>query len=82
MEAAVTNVLSENDLALFINGGTFGKRWGDILKKHNVKVIEKKVEFGKSISPSVIEEELNKNPDIKVVFATLDETSSGTKTDI
>lgn len=82
MEAAATNILSKNDLALFINGGTFGKRWGDILAKHDVIGIEKKVEFGKSISPKIIEEELNKNPNIKAVFATLDETSSGAKTDI
>ena len=82
MEAAVTNFLSTNDTALFINGGTFGKRWGDILKQNKINAIEKTIEFGKSINPQVIEQELNNNPKIKAVFATLDETSSGAKTDI
>ena len=30
MEAAVTNFLSANDSVLYINAGSFGKRWGDL----------------------------------------------------
>lgn len=82
MEAAVTNILSKGDTALYINGGSFGERWGKICTLHGVNAIELKVDFGKSINPSAVEEELNKRPEIKAVFATLDETSSGALTDI
>lgn len=82
MEAAVTNVLSANDTILYINGGSFGSRWGDICRKHNVNTIEIKVPFGDSVNPLAIKTELDKNTNIKAVFATLDETSSGALTDI
>ncbi len=82
MEAAVTNVLSRGDTALYINGGSFGDRWGKICRCHGVKTIEVKVNFGDSVNPEIIEKELDKNKNIKAVFATLDETSSGALTDI
>lgn len=82
MEAALTNVLSAGDTMLYINGGSFGHRWGDIAQKHNLNAIELKVPFGQSINPNLIKDELEKNPNIKAVFSTYDETSSGAKTDI
>lgn len=82
MEAAVTNILSSGDLALYVNGGSFGKRWGDICKKHDVNTLEIKVDFGQSVDPNLIKKELENNPNIKAVFTTLDETSSGALTDI
>lgn len=82
LEAAVTNCLSKGDTALYVNGGSFGKRWGDILKLHGVTGIEEKVEFGKSIDPSRIRSALESNKNIKAVFTTLDETSSGALTDV
>lgn len=82
MEAAVTNILSKGDNVLYINGGSFGERWGNICKLHQVKTVEIKVDFGDSVNPEIVRQELNKHPDIKAVFATLDETSSGALTDI
>lgn len=82
MEAAVTNFLSKNDKVLYINAGSFGKRWGDICKKHDINSIEIPVEFGNSPNSAQIEEFLLKNKDAKALFATLNETSSGALTDI
>lgn len=82
MEAAVTNHLSRKDKAIFINGGSFGKRWGDICEKHGINTIEIPVEFGKSVEPEKVSKALEENPDAKAVFATLNETSSGALTDI
>lgn len=82
MEAAVTNVLSKNDTVLYINGGSFGDRWGKICRLHGINTIELKVEFGESVNPSDVKDILVKNKNIKAVFATLDETSSGALTDI
>ena len=82
MEAAVTNFLCKNDTVLYINGGTFGKRWGEICEKHSINAIEIPVEFGKSPLIEEVEKYLNKYSNIKALFTTLNETSSGSLTDI
>ena len=82
MEGALTNVLSKNDKMLYVDGGSFGHRWGDIAQKHDVDAIRLEVPFGSSVNPEEIKKQLDKNPDIKAVFTTYDETSSGAKTDI
>lgn len=82
LEAAVTNSLSKGDTALYVNGGSFGQRWGDILTLHGVHAIEEKVEFGKSVEPENIRRTLEQHKNIKAVFTTLDETSSGALTDV
>ena len=82
MDSAVSNFLSKDDKALFINAGSFGKRWGDICNKYGVNAIEIPFEFGDSPKIEIIKESLEKNPNIKALFATLNETSSGALTDI
>ena len=39
MEAAVVNLLSSGDSAIYVNGGKFGERWGQILKKYGVRYV-------------------------------------------
>ena len=82
MEAAVTNFLSVKDKIIYINSGSFGKRWGDICKKHNLETIEILVNFGESVNILDVEKVLENNPDTKAVFATLNETSCGSLHDI
>ncbi|MBU0686989.1 MAG: alanine--glyoxylate aminotransferase family protein [Candidatus Margulisbacteria bacterium] len=82
MEAAVTNTLSPGDKVLIINGGTFGERWVKICKKHKLKVKEIKLRYGKAINPTIIENLIKKDKQIKAVFTTHNETSTGVLTDI
>ena len=82
MDAAVTNTLSRGDKILYINSGSFGKRWGDICSKYGVNAIEIPVEFGDAPKAELVEEYLKNNPDAKALFATLNETSSGSLTNI
>ena len=82
MEGAVTNVMSSNSEALFVNGGVFGERWGLILKQHGIKSEEIKLNYGETVNPNEIKKALDKNPNIEAVFLTHNETSTGTKTDI
>ena len=82
MEAAVTNFLSSNDKVIYINGGSFGKRWGDICQKHNIETVEIPVEFGKTPNIENVKKYIEQNSDVKALFATLNETSSGVLTDI
>ncbi|MFB0565133.1 MAG: alanine--glyoxylate aminotransferase family protein [Candidatus Aminicenantaceae bacterium] len=82
METAVINTLCPNDKVITINGGKFGERWGQICRAYGVDVKEIVLEWGDPYSKEQLSEELKADPDIKAVFATLSETSSGTIYDI
>lgn len=48
MEAVVANLLSFGDKAIFVNGGKFGERWGEICRAYGVDAIEVKIEWGRA----------------------------------
>ena len=82
MEAAVVNLLSWGDKSLVIQGGKFGERWTELCQAYGIEPITIDVEWGKALDPAVLREHLSKEPAIKVVFATLCETSTGVTFDI
>ncbi len=82
MEAAVANLLSPGDKAIFVNGGKFGERWGEIMKAYGVEPIEIKVEWGTAPSAELVLDTLAKNPAVKAVYLTHSETSTGVFTNI
>jgi serine---pyruvate transaminase len=82
MEAAVSNLLSAGEKCLVVEGGKFGERFREIAAAYGVGVTALPVEWGKSATPAEIEAALKKEPDIKAVFTTLCETSTGTHTDV
>ncbi|OHB71448.1 MAG: class V aminotransferase [Planctomycetes bacterium RBG_16_41_13] len=82
MEACVANVLSKGDKALVITSGKFGERWVELCKCFGIETVVVGVEYGKGVEPSKVEEVLKENREIKVVFATQSETSTGALHDI
>ncbi len=82
MEGAVVNLLSPGDRALVIASGKFGERWAELCQAYGVKVDCLDVEWGMPVDLNSIAEKLESNPDIKCVYATLCETSTGTVHDI
>ena len=82
MESSIANTLSAGDKAICIRGGKFGERWSEICNAYGIKNIDVDVEWGKAVDPKVIEKLLNENKDVKAVFTTLCETSTGVITDI
>ena len=82
MEGAVANLLSPGEKALAIRGGKFGERWGEILKSFHINPVFYDVEWGYPPSIEEVKRILINDKEINVVFATLCETSTGTKTDI
>ncbi len=82
MDAAVANLLAPGDKALVLSGGKFGQRWGDICRAYGVEVEEIEVEWGTAVDPRQIEEYLKADEDIKAVFTTYSETSTGVQTDL
>lgn len=82
MEAVVCNLHSAGDTALFVNGGKFGERWGEILQNYGVKSVEIRLEWGQAVSSEQILQALQANPAISAVYLTQSETSTGAATDI
>lgn len=82
MEGAVTNLLSRGDKVIVIRSGKFGERWADICTAFGIQIIPIDVTWGNAVEPQTVETLLTENPDIKAVFATLCETSTGVLHDI
>lgn len=82
MEAAVANLVNAGDHVLVLIGGTFGKRWADICHGYQAHVHEIQYEWGTAVDPEVVREYLKSHPEIRVVYATQNESSTGVLNDI
>ncbi|MGA8015447.1 MAG: alanine--glyoxylate aminotransferase family protein [Candidatus Dormiibacterota bacterium] len=82
LEAAVVNLLSAGEKALFCTVGSFGDRWADIAAAYGVDVVRLKMPDGEAIDPEDVERILAENPEIEKVFVTHNETSTGVTNDI
>ena len=82
MEGAVSNLLSRGDKAIVIRSGKFGERWGEICTAYGIEVIPIDVTWGNSVEPHRVASALGAHTDVKAVFATLCETSTGVLHDI
>ena len=82
MEAAVSNILSPGEKAIVVKGGKFGERFGEICTAYGIEVVAIDVEWGKAVEPESIRKILNSEKDIKAVFTTLCETSTGVLNDL
>jgi len=82
MEAAVVNLVSPGDKIIVAACGQFGERWGQIAESYGINVIKLYAEWGEEVNVSALERELNNNRDVKAVFTTLSETSTGIENDI
>lgn len=80
MEASIINNLTKNDKALVVNGGSFGKRFVELLSIYEIPFDEIKLEIGKTLT----EEILNKyNPkDYTAFIVNVHETSTGVHYDL
>lgn len=82
MEAAVGNLLSPGDTAISVEAGKFGERWTELLQTYGVNVVVLKATWGEQVSVTEITKALKANPNVKAVYATLCETSTGVTSDI
>ncbi len=82
MEAAYVNIMSKADTPVVAVCGKFGERWVELCKNYGNEPAIVRQEFGKSVKPEMIEQELKKVKKPAVVFTTLTETSTGVVNDI
>jgi aspartate aminotransferase-like enzyme len=82
MEAVVANTLAAGEKAILCTAGRWGERWRGILKAFAATVVTVEVPYGQAVTPDMLAAALAANPDTKVVFATLSETSTGVGHDL
>jgi len=82
MEMAVVNLASAGDEVVVAGCGNFGDRWAKIAQSYGVKVINAFAPWGNVVKPEEIEKALKANPNVKAVYTTFTETSTGVVNDI
>lgn len=82
MEAAVANLVNPDDPVLVLIGGSFGQRWANICQQYRAKVYELEYTWGEGIDPDKVNDFLTKHPEIEVVFATHNESSTAVLNDV
>jgi aspartate aminotransferase-like enzyme len=82
MESSVSNFFSAGDKVIVCSAGKFGERWAEITKAFGLNVIVLKAEYGDVVTPQLVKETLDANPDVKGVFVQASETSTGAAHDV
>ncbi|MCR1899154.1 alanine--glyoxylate aminotransferase family protein [Irregularibacter muris] len=77
LEMAVSNVVEAGDTVLVVVTGVFGERFAKIVKAYQGNAIILKFELGRAAQPQKIQEVLESHPEIKAIFVTHCETSTG-----
>ncbi len=77
MEAAIVNLLSPGEKALFCSCGAFGARWIQMARRYGVDVVELKIPLGQPVIPEDVQFVLEQDPEISTVYVTHNETSTG-----
>lgn len=82
MELAVQNFSKQNEKVLVIDTGFFGNRFYEMCINFKRNPIRLKIEWGKTVKEEDILKILAENKDIKAIFITHNETSTGIINDI
>lgn len=82
LEAAVVNLTSPGEPALFVSIGAFGDRFASLGKAYGADVVKLEYPWGEAAKPEDVSAALDANPAIKVVFVTHNETSTGVTNDL
>ncbi|GAC1330624.1 MAG: alanine--glyoxylate aminotransferase family protein [Candidatus Dormibacteria bacterium] len=82
LEAAVVNLTSPGEKALFVSIGSFGDRFAKIGAAYGADVVKLGYEWGQGAQADDIASMLDENPEVRVVFITHNETSTATCNDI
>ena len=77
MEAAVVNHVSPGDKALVVTIGVFGDRFTELLQAYGAEAVELNFEHGTAADANRVDQVLAADSEIKAVFITHNETSTG-----
>lgn len=76
-ESAIVNLLAPRDAVLSASCGEFGERFAKIGTRFGLDVRMVEAPWGQAITPQILRAGLDANPDVRAVFITHNETSTG-----
>ena len=82
MESAVANLVAPGQPVLACATGKFGERWIALCDAYGAHTVRHEPGWGTRLVPADIDRLLDENPDVRVAFATLSETSTGVVHDV
>jgi aspartate aminotransferase-like enzyme len=82
MESAMANLASPGEPILACAGGKFGERWIELGRAYGADVVAYEPGWGARLDPAEVDRLLGESPNVRVVFATLSETSTGVVHDV
>ncbi|HEU5141003.1 MAG TPA: alanine--glyoxylate aminotransferase family protein [Bacillales bacterium] len=77
LEAAAVNTISPGDEVIVVVAGAFGDRFASICERYGAVTHRLDVPWGEACSQEALSENLKKHPNVKAVFVTYCETSTG-----
>ena len=81
-ESAVANLTSAGDRQLVLSAGNFGERWAGMAKAFGADLVHARLEWGETPEPEDLRSALADAGDVKVVYLTHSETSTGVVCDV
>src|SRR5438093_29789 len=81
-ESAVANLTSPGDRQLVLSAGNFGERWAGMAKAFGADLVHVRLEWGETPEPEDLRSALADAGDVRVVYLTHSETSTGVVCDV
>jgi aspartate aminotransferase-like enzyme len=81
-ESAVANLTTPGDRQLVLSAGNFGERWAGMVKAFGAELVHVQLEWGDTPEPEDLRAALASAGDVRVVYLTHSETSTGVVCDI
>jgi aspartate aminotransferase-like enzyme len=81
-ESAVANLTSPGDRQLVLSAGNFGERWAGMARAFGADLVHTRLEWGETPEPEDLRSALADAGDVKVVYLTHSETSTGVVCDV
>jgi aspartate aminotransferase-like enzyme len=81
-ESAVANLTSPGDRQLVLSAGNFGERWAGMAKAFGADLVHARLEWGEIPEPDDLRSALADAGEVKVVYLTHSETSTGVVCDV
>jgi aspartate aminotransferase-like enzyme len=81
-ESAVANLTSPGDRQLVLSAGNFGERWAGMVTAFGAELVHAKLGWGETPEPEDLRSALADAGDVRVVYLTHSETSTGVVCDI
>ncbi|HEX6664090.1 MAG TPA: alanine--glyoxylate aminotransferase family protein [Gaiellaceae bacterium] len=81
-ESAVANLTSPGDRQLVLSAGNFGERWAGLATAFGADLVHARLDWGDTPEPDDLRSALDEAGDVRVVYLTHSETSTGVVCDV